>query len=297
MIGKMLRGDVLRFMIIMTIFVASFASALYFLFLESKHHDNKIKNEGFGVPWRAVFSLFGMTLGNFDYKEFKRSRLNWFATGLFAIFMVIAPILLLNMLIAMMAKTYHDVKDRATMESKRQWARIILVMESAMSHKSLSQHRCKYSQTIPRDTTNENSPREEACLQYESVNSRKDSKTNNSFVEPRFLLLIKVTEDWKAKKLLSHVSPVDPPVKNKNHRKLPFLGQKMPKVQIFGSPRFQFASTAKKEKRDTRKSTQLEYFELLQLGPTGGPTKVVERVYWNERPAQTSKSKKDTSIF
>ncbi|XP_072017249.1 uncharacterized protein [Amphiura filiformis] len=69
--------------------------------------------------------------------------------------MVISPILLLNMLIAMMAKTYDEVRERAREEWKRQWARIILVMEGAVPREELIYHQSKYSADVPITTWSE----------------------------------------------------------------------------------------------------------------------------------------------
>ncbi|XP_072017776.1 transient receptor potential cation channel subfamily V member 5-like [Amphiura filiformis] len=149
MIGKMLSGDILRFWIIMSVVLCVFATVFYYLFLEGDLSIEEEKNEGFSKPWRAFISMFQMTFGNFDYTEFYKSRVNWLAASLFIIFMLLSPILLLNMLIAMMARTYEDVKERARVEWRRQWTRIILIMEGAVGKDTLLYHQSKYSVNIP----------------------------------------------------------------------------------------------------------------------------------------------------
>lgn len=50
-----------------------------------------------------------MTLGQHDYEELRSSFYHWMTQFFFVLFLILVPILLLNMLIAMMANTYSEV--------------------------------------------------------------------------------------------------------------------------------------------------------------------------------------------
>lgn len=184
MIGKMLTGDVLQFWVIMSTVLVFFATVFYYLFLDGSLGDEEATNEGFSLPSRAFISLFGMTFGNFNYVEFYNSRINWLATILFIMFMVLSPILLLNMLIAMMAKTYEDVIEKSKVEWKRQWARIILVMEGAVSKEQLLYHQSKYSVEVPSSTWSNQKTVMAAKRHREKI--RRDATLHHSVINPAY---------------------------------------------------------------------------------------------------------------
>jgi len=58
-----------------------------------------------------------------QYQEFNETRLPWVTKAVFVAFAVLVPILLINMLIAMMANTYEQIIRRAEKEWKRQVGR------------------------------------------------------------------------------------------------------------------------------------------------------------------------------
>ena len=51
------------------------------------------------------------------------------AKTFFIFFQVVMPILLLNMLIAMMGNTYATVNEKSEKEFLKQWAKVIMSME------------------------------------------------------------------------------------------------------------------------------------------------------------------------
>lgn len=53
--------------------------------------------------------LFRMTLGAHEYEELRSSYYHWMTQFFFVLFLILVPILLLNMLIAMMGNTYSEV--------------------------------------------------------------------------------------------------------------------------------------------------------------------------------------------
>ncbi|XP_022235224.1 uncharacterized protein LOC111083198 [Limulus polyphemus] len=62
-------------------------------------------------------------------------------------YMALVTILLINMLIAMMGKTYQDIAERRN-EWMRQWARIVLVMERGVPPSECLDQLLRYSQTM-----------------------------------------------------------------------------------------------------------------------------------------------------
>ena len=65
--------------------------------------------------------------------------------AVFLVFALLVPILLLNMLIAMMGNTYQQIISRSVKEQKRQWAKIIIVLERTFSRKQLLKFQQEYS--------------------------------------------------------------------------------------------------------------------------------------------------------
>lgn len=64
--------------------------------------------------------------------------------------MLVMPILLLNMLIAMMGNTFISIVAKSEKEWIRQWAKIVLVIERSFSQKSLLEYQKQYS--VPVDS-------------------------------------------------------------------------------------------------------------------------------------------------
>ncbi|XP_065829614.1 transient receptor potential cation channel subfamily V member 6-like [Oscarella lobularis] len=138
MIYDMIRLDIARFCFIYLIFLISFSQALHFLLKDSE-------DELFGTPYDSMMASFLMTLGSFEYETLNNGRLAILSQFLFIIFMVLTAILLLNMLIAMMTTTYQNIAVRASMEWKRQWAKIVMVLESSLSDKQRLKYQKMYT--------------------------------------------------------------------------------------------------------------------------------------------------------
>ncbi|XP_062610763.1 uncharacterized protein LOC134272556 isoform X2 [Saccostrea cucullata] len=133
MIYKMLLGDLLRFGIIYVIFLTGFTQAFYFLF----RGNTSNQSQGFDDIGDTVLTLFQMTLGEFKYQDFNYTKYSGLTKIVFAIFMMLVPILLLNMLIAMMGNTYTMVIAKSEKEWRKQWAKIVVVLERGFSRKQL----------------------------------------------------------------------------------------------------------------------------------------------------------------
>ena len=68
--------------------------------------------------------MFHMTLGNYDYDLIGSTPYSKMAKVVFVLFQILIPILLLNMLIAMMGNTYGIVIESAEKEFLKAWAKV-----------------------------------------------------------------------------------------------------------------------------------------------------------------------------
>jgi len=65
----------------------------------------------------------------FQYSILNLSNYSNMAKFFFVLFQILMPILLLNMLIAMMGNTYAAVNEKSEKEFLKQWAKVIMAME------------------------------------------------------------------------------------------------------------------------------------------------------------------------
>ncbi|XP_055927061.1 transient receptor potential cation channel subfamily V member 5-like [Argiope bruennichi] len=145
MIYKMILTDLLCFVTIYIVFVLGFAQAYYVIFLSYKAD----KPSFFDDPIQSILAMFIMSLSEFGdiYEQFHHTHHQNIAKVFFIMYMALVALLLINMLIAMMGKTYQDIAERKN-EWMRQWARIVLVVERGVPpHICLEQQR-NYSQAM-----------------------------------------------------------------------------------------------------------------------------------------------------
>lgn len=138
LIYKMCTGDLFRFGIIYGIFLIGFTQGFYFLFRD-------INQESFSTLPSTIMTLFQMTLGEFKYHDFDLTRYALLTKLVFAVFMILVPILLLNMLIAMMGNTYQRVISKSEKEWRKQWAKIVVVLERGFTKAQLVKYHREYS--------------------------------------------------------------------------------------------------------------------------------------------------------
>ena len=133
MVFSMITGDMTTFFIIYIIFLFGFSQAFYFMIKEVRDRaedENAEKYQNYALTWVA---LFHMTLGEYSYSVIENSPYKAMAMVFFFIYQVIMPILLFNMLIAMMGNTYAIVSEKSEKEFLKQWARVIMSIERAVS--------------------------------------------------------------------------------------------------------------------------------------------------------------------
>ncbi|XP_055600931.1 transient receptor potential cation channel subfamily V member 3 [Uranotaenia lowii] len=144
MIYRMVIGDLLRFVVIYTVFVMGFSQAYYIVFLTFGGEDNPMPS-----PMESIVAMFLMSLANFGdyYGALENTAHEGCAKVLFVIYMVTVAVLLVNLLIAMMGNTYTKIAETKN-EWQRQWARIVLVVERGVPPSERLKHFMAYSQPM-----------------------------------------------------------------------------------------------------------------------------------------------------
>lgn len=175
MIYKILVNDVLCFVVFLIIFVAGFSQSFYIIF--KTHQSNKmlllttttttlapgttttnnlnINNNDIGSKnyfvnlFDGVIAMHMMALNEFSLvlDGFDQTDYPILARLLFCIYMILVSILLINMLIAMLGKTYQDISSQPN-ESVRQWARALLTVERMCSPKRRLNMLDRYSEEL-----------------------------------------------------------------------------------------------------------------------------------------------------
>ncbi|XP_050407567.1 transient receptor potential cation channel subfamily V member 6 [Patella vulgata] len=154
MVYKMLTRDMFRFAIVYFFFCIGFGLGLSLLFRDiedqSINPTNFTDNKEFAIErfstWNeTILTLIQMSFGEFQYETFNEARSPEITKLIFTAFITLVPILLLNMLIAMMGNTYHNIRVKAEKEWRKQRAKIIIVLESSIRRRQLLANRVKYS--------------------------------------------------------------------------------------------------------------------------------------------------------
>ncbi|KAG9509282.1 Transient receptor potential cation channel subfamily V member 6, partial [Fragariocoptes setiger] len=150
MVHKMIASDILCFVIIYAIFVIGFAQSFYIIFTT---HTN-VEHNYFLTFTDSMVSMFLMALNEFGeiFDQFAHTDYPLLAKALFVLYMILVSVLLINMLIAMMGKTYQDIASQ-TNENLRQWARIVLLIELLLSNRERRKLLSGYSKQVSETTT------------------------------------------------------------------------------------------------------------------------------------------------
>ncbi|GMT06183.1 hypothetical protein PENTCL1PPCAC_28357, partial [Pristionchus entomophagus] len=159
MIYTIIATDLRRFIMIYIIFLMGFSQSFYIIFygceVEKKRKcpecdwDNIME-----TPWESLIRTFIMTVGEFMtlYKQLEtcpNKMVGTMGKGVFLFFEMCVSILQLNLLIAMMTRTYEAI-SKTTYEYKRQWAKVILMLEVSLTPPQRLRYMYQYS--IPTGT-------------------------------------------------------------------------------------------------------------------------------------------------
>ncbi|GMT35397.1 hypothetical protein PFISCL1PPCAC_26694 [Pristionchus fissidentatus] len=146
MVYKIIAGDMLRFFVIYAVFITAFAQAFFLIFQSceraeldylARHPDKEREFENIvSNSFETMMRMFIMSVGEFGmfYKNLNDCKSNLAGLGkvFFTLYELIVTIMLLNLLIAMMTRTYEKIAE-AQKEWKRQWAQVILMLEQGLS--------------------------------------------------------------------------------------------------------------------------------------------------------------------
>ncbi|KAJ8672700.1 hypothetical protein QAD02_003960 [Eretmocerus hayati] len=141
MIYSMITGDMLTFGIIYVVVLLGFSQSFYFLYKGFPGVKSTLYHS-YHSTWMALFQI---TLGDYSYTDLSFTTYPNLSKTVFAIFLVLVPILLLNMLIAMMGNTYAHVIEQSEKEWMKQWAKIVVSLERAVSQEDAHNYLEEYS--------------------------------------------------------------------------------------------------------------------------------------------------------
>ncbi|XP_045762559.1 uncharacterized protein LOC123865527 [Maniola jurtina] len=141
MIYSMITGDMFTFGIIYCIVLFGFSQSFYFLYKGFPNVQSTLFSS-YPSTWMALFQI---TLGDYSYTDLSQTTYPNLSKTVFALFMVFVPILLLNMLIAMMGNTYAHVIEQSEKEWVKQWAKIVVSLERSVSQEDAHRYLQEYS--------------------------------------------------------------------------------------------------------------------------------------------------------
>ncbi|CAG9540766.1 unnamed protein product [Cercopithifilaria johnstoni] len=161
MIYTILSRDLSRFFLIYAIFLIGFSQSFYIIFMScnnqrAKYQNVTVSNQTDDIlnhPMEAVMRIFIMTIGEFMvfYRKMvvlcDKTMMMYIGKIMFVIYELFVSVMQLNLLIAMMGRTYDLISGTQT-EWKRQWAQVILMLEFSMNPKSRLSALLKYSRPI-----------------------------------------------------------------------------------------------------------------------------------------------------
>ncbi|CAD5218239.1 unnamed protein product [Bursaphelenchus okinawaensis] len=157
MIYSMIAGDMIRFGIISAIFLISFSQVFYFVGkdMAAKQHlqpndDAYCAITGYDIYTYSTFletfvTLFRASMGGYDYEEFGCTNYEPLTKTLFVLYMFVMPIMMINILIAMMGNTYTTVITQAEKAWRQQYAQIVMVLERSVDKQKLAACQLEYS--------------------------------------------------------------------------------------------------------------------------------------------------------
>ncbi|XGW29540.1 hypothetical protein V3C99_008960 [Haemonchus contortus] len=169
MVYKIIVRDMLRFLLIYSVFVLGFAQAFYVIFHSCEmaeknyqeehglHPDDDYRGKFENImnsPREALMRMIIMSVGEFGafYKNLNdcKSRVALQGKVFFSIYELLVTLMLLNLLIAMMTRTYEKIAETEK-EWKRQWAQVILMLEQSLTNAERTMAIYSYSRPLRSD--------------------------------------------------------------------------------------------------------------------------------------------------
>uniref|UniRef100_A0A7E4VKI6 Ion_trans domain-containing protein n=1 Tax=Panagrellus redivivus TaxID=6233 RepID=A0A7E4VKI6_PANRE len=156
MVYKIIMDDMIRFLLIYSIFIISFSQAFVLIFKSCERDSGPDFENVFNSPSEALLRMFIMSVGEFGavYKNIQNCNSIMGVQGkiFFFIYELLVTVMLLNLLIAMMTRTYERIAETQK-EWKRQWAQVILMLERSLPPSERLQILIAYSRPCNTDKT------------------------------------------------------------------------------------------------------------------------------------------------
>lgn len=127
MVYKIIINDIIRFLMIYSVFLICF-SQTFFLIFKSCERDSGLEYENvFGNPGESALRMFIMSVGEFTavYKNLHlcENHVGILGKILFVVYELLVTVMLLNLLIAMMTRTYERIA-----ETQKEWKRQVTLI-------------------------------------------------------------------------------------------------------------------------------------------------------------------------
>uniref|UniRef100_A0A5S6QW17 ANK_REP_REGION domain-containing protein n=1 Tax=Trichuris muris TaxID=70415 RepID=A0A5S6QW17_TRIMR len=159
-IYNMITGDMMRFGLLSAVFLLAFALVFNQLGqnmveLQSMAYcDVRDKKSSYDTYGETVLTLFKAAFGGYEYELLECSYYSVLLKILFIIYLVVMPIMLINMLLAMMGNTYTTIIKEAEKAWRFQLAEMVIRLERYYNKQRLDHFQNKYSVNlgVERDT-------------------------------------------------------------------------------------------------------------------------------------------------
>lgn len=142
MIHRILFSDVLRFLFIISIIALSFTMAIMVIYA-TEHNYESSGNEFYQKPYYIMFDFFRLAMGIADYTRLLHSKSILISNLIYICFVIFCNILLFNLLIAAMNRSYGKIGNNDELHWKRvrladmvilEWIAPCYLKRKSMSH-------------------------------------------------------------------------------------------------------------------------------------------------------------------
>ncbi|KAL1285238.1 Transient receptor potential cation channel subfamily V member [Trichinella pseudospiralis] len=152
-IYSMITGDMMRFALLSSVFLLSFGLVFNVLgqnMIELQELNycsisGREKKSSYTTYGETILTLFRAAMGGYEYEQLECSYYSVLLKILFICYLVIMPIMLINMLLAMMGNTYTTIISQAEKAWRFQLAEMVIRLERYYSKEKLAQFQLNYS--------------------------------------------------------------------------------------------------------------------------------------------------------
>ncbi|KRZ61920.1 Transient receptor potential cation channel subfamily V member 4 [Trichinella nativa] len=152
-IYSMITGDMMRFALLSSVFLLSFGLVFNVLgqnMIELQELNycsisGREKKSSYTTYGETILTLFRAAMGGYEYEQLECSYYSVLLKILFICYLVVMPIMLINMLLAMMGNTYTTIISQAEKAWRFQLAEMVIRLERYYSKEKLAQFQLNYS--------------------------------------------------------------------------------------------------------------------------------------------------------